>query len=156
MDAGWDECYVNLDLLKKYFNESLEIFSDCILNSNFPDNEIDRCIERRIDQIAQWKTEPGYLSGRAFSSELFKGHPYSAPSYGDEQSLKLIKQKDVLNFYKTYFNPENSFFVVAGDITADEVLQKFEKTFGTWKKGKPLQYRDYKFNAPDSTRIFIV
>jgi zinc protease len=155
-DAGWDGCYVNLDLLKKYFDESLEIFSDCILNSNFPSNEIDRCIERRIDQIKQWKTEPGYLAGRTFSDELFKGHPYSAPSYGDEKSLKLIKQKDILKYYNTYFNSENSFFVIVGDISTAEVLEKFEKTFGKWKKGLSPQYKNYKFNYPDSTRIFII
>jgi zinc protease len=155
-ESSSDFSYVDLDLLKKYFDETLEIFADCILNSTFPPEEIKRCIDRRIDQIAQWKTDPDYLSGREFAKEVFKGHPYSAPSYGDEASLKMIKQKDVINYYKKYFSLQNSFIVVSGDITPDEVLPKFEKLFGKWKKSPAISYKEYKISEPDSTRIFII
>ncbi len=65
------------------------------------------------------------------------GHAYSNPftGSGTEASVKKITRDDLVKFHKTWFVPNNATLVVVGDIGADELKEKLEKSLAGWKKG---------------------
>src|SRR6478672_13311100 len=49
-----------------------------------------------------------------------KGHPYSWPTIGYMEDLTAASYEDVVEFFKTYYQPRNASLVVAGDINPAE------------------------------------
>jgi len=81
-----------------------------------------------------------------------KGHPYSWPTIGYMQDLTAASYEDVVQFFKTYYQPANASLVIAGDIDPAAVKAKVEKWFADVPAGKthigPIDYPH-----PDLTEI---
>jgi zinc protease len=80
--------------------------------------------------------------GRVFSAifeDLFPaGHPYSWMVIGSMEDLDAASLEDVKEWFRTYYGPDNTVLVLAGDITADEALAKVNKYFGWIPPGPAL------------------
>src|SRR6476659_6788875 len=58
-----------------------------------------------------------------------KGHPYSWPTIGSMEDLTAASYEDVVQFFKTYYQPANASLVVAGDIDPAKTKVAVEKWF---------------------------
>jgi zinc protease len=135
--SSFDASYMTLNTLKKHLSKSLEIFSDVLMNPTFPDHELERIKKEYLAQILQEKRQPFTASFKNFLRTLYgKDHPYGQPytGTGTEESIKSITNKDLKQFYKTYFHPNNATLIVVGDVTADEIVPVLEKALKNWKK----------------------
>jgi zinc protease len=56
-------------------------------------------------------------------------HPYSWPTIGHMEDLTAASYEDVVQFFKTYYAPNNASLVVAGDIDLDRTKTLIEKWF---------------------------
>ncbi len=57
------------------------------------------------------------------------GHPYSWPVIGYMEDLTAASYEDVVEFFKTYYAPNNASLVIAGDIDIDTTQALVEKWF---------------------------
>jgi len=77
--------------------------------------------------------------GRAFielASLLYpKNHPYSWPTIGSMEDLTAAAHEDVVDFFKTYYAPNNASLVIAGDIDLAETRKLVEKWFNEIPRG---------------------
>ncbi len=77
--------------------------------------------------------------GQAFielASLLYpKGHPYSWSTIGSMEDLSAASLSDVVEFFKTYYVPNNASLVIAGDIDPEAVRPLVEKWFGDIPRG---------------------
>ncbi len=67
-----------------------------------------------------------------------KGHPYSWPTIGYMKDLTAASYKDVVEFFKTWYVPNNASLVVAGDIDLVQTRSLVEKWFNEIPRGKPV------------------
>ena len=67
-----------------------------------------------------------------------KGHPYSWEVIGSMEDLNATTLDDAKTWFKTYYGAANATLVIAGDVTAAEVLQKVKRIFGNIPAGPPL------------------
>lgn len=65
-------------------------------------------------------------------------HPYSWPVIGSMEDLSAASLDDVKEFFQTYYVPNNSALVIAGDFDAKKTKEWVEKYFGDLPKGKPV------------------
>ena len=63
------------------------------------------------------------------------GHPYSWPTIGYMDDLTAASYDDVVNFFKTYYGPNNASLVIAGDIDLERTRALVEKWFGEIPRG---------------------
>lgn len=71
-----------------------------------------------------------------------EGHPYRAVVIGSHADIQSIKLKDVKDFARTYYRPNNATLVLAGDFDADQAKALVQKYFGTMKPGpKPPEVK---------------
>lgn len=71
--------------------------------------------------------------------QLFpEGHPYSWETIGSMDDLNAATLDDVRQWFETYYGPNNAVLSIAGDVHANEVLQKVKKYFGDIPAGPPL------------------
>jgi zinc protease len=67
-----------------------------------------------------------------------KGHPYSWPTIGEMEDLTAASYDDVVQFFKTYYAPNNASLVIAGDIDLDATQKMVEKWFSEIPRGSPV------------------
>jgi zinc protease len=66
------------------------------------------------------------------------GHPYSWTVIGEMKDLDAASMSDVQEWFKTYYGPNNTTVVIAGDITPEVARQKVEKYYGEIPAGPPI------------------
>jgi zinc protease len=66
------------------------------------------------------------------------GHPYSWTVIGKMQDLDAASMSDVQEWFKTYYGPNNTTVVIAGDITPEVARQKMEQYYGEIPAGPPI------------------
>jgi len=73
-----------------------------------------------------------------------QGHPYRWPTIGYMEDLSAASYQDVVDFFKTYYQPGNASLVVAGDIDTAKAKASVEKWFADVKPGTaaigPIDY----------------
>jgi len=65
-------------------------------------------------------------------------HPYSWTTIGSMEDLSAASYEDVVNFFKTYYAPNNASLSIAGDINTAETIKLVEKWFGEIPRGKSI------------------
>ncbi|WP_210431064.1 M16 family metallopeptidase [Iodidimonas gelatinilytica] len=80
--------------------------------------------------------------GRAFEtlqSGIFPvGHPYHHSTIGSMEDLDAASLDDVKEWFNTYYGPNNTVLVLAGDIDVEEARPMVERYFGDIPAGPPL------------------
>jgi zinc protease len=66
------------------------------------------------------------------------GHPYSWTVIGSMKDLDAASMSDVQEWFKTYYGPNNTTVVIAGDITPEVAREKAEKYYGDIPPGPPI------------------
>lgn len=82
-------------------------------------------------------------------------HPYAYPRgtvIGSMEDLDAATLKDVQDWFKTWYGPQNATIVVAGDVDPKVVLEKVTRYFGHIPAGPPLP-RQGPWAAPLSASI---
>lgn len=72
----------------------------------------------------------GFMSEELFRLAFPKGHPYHWPTIGWMRDIKRLGLKDAMEFYRTYYAPNNATLVVVGDIDEKRTLALVEKYYG--------------------------
>ena len=78
----------------------------------------------------------GRLSEQMWAT-AFVAHPYQFPVIGWPSDIESWSQDDLTSFFKTYYAPNNSTLVFAGDVTADEITALAERFFARIPEQKP-------------------
>jgi zinc protease len=67
----------------------------------------------------------------------FKVHPYRRPVIGWMSDINSIERDDLLNYYKACYSPDNAVIIIAGDVSAEEMMEKIKNSFGAIPSGPP-------------------
>ncbi|MBL8008978.1 MAG: insulinase family protein [Flavobacteriales bacterium] len=65
-------------------------------------------------------------------------HPYQWPTIGFMEDLNAASEQDYIDFYKTYYVPNNAVLVIAGDVKAQDMRKLVEKYFAAIPRGKEI------------------
>ena len=141
--TNYDGSFVGLQTLKEHLSAALDIYSDVVLNSTFPEKEFDRIKKETLTSLIQQKDQPVIIANKVFASKLYGDqHPYGRPSDGSETTVSKITVDDLKSFYDAAFRPNNATLIVVGDVTLGELVPQLERTFGSWE-AKPFPEPPY-------------
>ncbi len=84
---------------------------------------------------------------------VYKEHPYKWAILGDPNHIRSAKDQDFVNFYKTFYVPNNACLVIAGDIDKAEAKQMVGKYFSDIPKGTHEIPRPNVVEAPQQTEV---
>ncbi|MDF0707063.1 M16 family metallopeptidase [Flagellimonas okinawensis] len=153
--SSQDESNVYMSTLKPSLDASLDLFMDVLLNPVFPEKEFERLQKEQINNIKREKSQPITMALRVMNKYLYgEDHPYSSPYTGTgyEETVSKLTREDVVDFYDTWFKPNNSTLIVTGDVEMSELKSKLEKTLGKWKKGDvpTIAFKEPKTNTKNT------
>ncbi len=132
--GGADYMTITLSVLKKDLDLGFDLLSDIILNPSFSDEEVARRKALIRSSIIQQKEEPGIVASKAFMRAVFGDNPYGWPPEGTEDSVPRITRKDIVDFHRTYYVPNNAIMSVAGDVGSEELKGLIAKYFRGWDR----------------------
>ena len=102
----------------------------------FPEEHIELFRHRALTAYELHLNDPESMTDERFDALLYGDHPYGRPEYGSEEIIRGITRRDLCEFQRKYFGPKNMILSVAGGISAQEVLDCFERIFGSWTKAQ--------------------
>jgi len=134
--GGDDYMTAGLSVLKKDITLGFNLLSDIILHPTFPEDEINKKIERIKAGIKSQEENPQYVASREFKKAVFGSHPYGRLVSGTVETLENITRDDIVQFHTAYYIPNNSILSVVGDVTYEEVEALLTRYFSDWKRGE--------------------
>ncbi|MBI2816059.1 MAG: insulinase family protein [Acidobacteria bacterium] len=103
--------------------------SDRIANPVFREFYPERDVvheERRL----RTDTQPPSLLWEMFSATAYQAHPYHRPIIGWASDIDNLQREQVLQYFKTFYAPNNCIAAIVGDINPDKTVAIMEKYFG--------------------------
>ena len=138
-----------IKVLNKHFAVALDILSDIIQNPLFDEKAIEKERKVILKEINMINDQPRFYQWVLFNKTLFQKHPAKNPIYGTEEAVKKITRKDLADYYKKYYIPNNMVISVAGNIK--NISKEVKDRFKGLKKQKLQQIK--KVVEPSLTNI---
>ena len=129
----------------QYFDLALDLHSDMLLNPLVPRKELEKERKVVIEEIAKNNDRPTTLLYRNLIKGLYKTHPYKRDVIGTKEVISTISREQILDFYNTWYIPQNMTTVIIGDIDTQKALEavklKFNKPVDITSKGQKIVYK---------------
>jgi zinc protease len=125
-------------IAKEHLPLVMELESDRMQNLILTDESVGPELQVVMEERRQrTDNNPSALLGEQMDATLFEAHPYGKPVIGWMSEVAKLTRQDALDFYQQYYQPENAFLVVAGDVTTEEVRSLANKYYGGLKNTVP-------------------
>lgn len=130
----------------KDFYEAIELHADMMLDPVIPDYEMgaefdvnDTTItdkrERHvvIEEIRMRKDQPWTKVYNACNKGMYTNHPYKRDVIGTPEIISQVSQKEIMEYYKSHYTPENITTIIVGEFDSETILNKVVQEFnGKW------------------------
>ncbi len=137
-NGGQDNAFTSWDFTGYFQNIAvdrlamvMELEADRMVNLVLTEEQVlterDVIIEERRQRI---DNNPGARLGEQMMAALYQNHPYGIPIIGWEHEMAALSLDDALDFYRTWYAPNNAVLVVSGDIDAEELRPLAERYYG--------------------------
>ena len=125
-------------ILKEHIARAVDLLSDIVFHSVYPQAEIDKEVEVICDEIESYNDSPAELIYDEFENILFKGSPLGHNILGTAEQVRAFKTEDALRFTRKLYRPDNAIFFAYGDIDFKKLVKLIQKALGKCPKGREL------------------
>ena len=125
-------------ILKEHIARAVDLLSDIVFHSVYPQAEIDKEVEVICDEIESYNDSPAELIYDEFENILFKGSPLGHNILGTAEQVRSFKTEDALRFTRKLYRPDNAIFFAYGDIDFKKLVKLIRKALGECPKGREL------------------
>ncbi len=142
-NGGVDNAYTTSDYTVYYENFAadrvlfgLELEADRMAHLLIGEKEFQP--ERQVvieERRLRIEDQPASVLGEVMRATAFLAHPYRWPVIGWLSDIEGYTREDLLQYYRTYYAPNNATLVVAGDIKKDDLLPRIQALFGQIPQG---------------------
>jgi len=122
-----EETVVYSAFLVEHFPRAVELLTDIVFHSTYPQTEIDKEVEVIIDEIQSYEDTPSELIFDDFEELVFPNHPLGRNILGKPELLHQFKSEDALRFTNRYYRPDNMVFFIQGNVDFKRVIRLLEK-----------------------------
>jgi len=122
-----EETFLYTVCLQEDTERAIELLSDIIFNSQFPDSEIEKEKDVVIDELHSYEDTPSELIFDEFENMLFAGNDLGHAVLGDEESIKSFSSMSCKDFVREYYRPDNMIFFSHGKTPFAKILRLVEK-----------------------------
>ncbi len=151
----------------KDLNLAIELHADMMLDPVFPEEEIgapfdlnnSNVSDKRerhvvIEEIRMRKDQNWTKVYNSCNYNMYKKHPYKRDVIGTPEIISQVTQKEIMNYYKTFYSPENMTTIIVGDFDKEEILKKVEKEFD-FQGRKNAPKKENQIDTPTDKTIYV-
>ena len=123
-------------ILKEHIARAVDLLSDIVFHSVYPQAEIDKEVEVICDEIESYNDSPAELIYDEFENILFKGSPLGHNILGTAEQVRAFKTEDALRFTQKLYRPDNAIFFAYGDIDFKKLVKLIGRALADDDSGK--------------------
>ena len=141
-------------ILGEHLPRAVDLLTDIVFNSSYPQQEIDKEVEVICDEIESYNDSPAELIYDDFENMVFRGHPLGHNILGLAEQLRTYTTADALRFTQRHYRPDNAIFFAYGDIDFKKLVKLLQRaTSGIEGSGPPriTTADDATANLPEYT-----
>jgi predicted Zn-dependent peptidase len=125
-----EETVVHATFLRENYHRAIELISDIIFRSSYPENELLKEKEVILDEINSYKDSPSELIFDDFEELVYPNHPFGRNILGAKKYIKKFDRGDIVRFMKRTYNTDQMVFCSVGNISTKRVKKLAERYFG--------------------------
>ena len=147
-------------ILKEHIARAVDLLTDIVFHSVYPQAEIDKEVEVICDEIESYNDSPAELIYDEFENIIFKGSPLGHNILGTAEQVRSFKTEDALRFTRKLYRPDNAIFFAYGDIDFNKLVRLLKKSFLSEErrvKSEETTFgdrRESQFNRPEAQAQF--
>ena len=122
-----EETVYHAAVLKENIDRAVDLLTDIVFYSTYPQAEIDKEVEVIVDEIESYNDSPAELVYDLFENAVFGGHPLGHNILGTAEKLRRYTTADALRFTRRYYRPDNSVFFAYGDVDFRKLVRLLER-----------------------------
>lgn len=133
-EAGWDSTSVSVDVPADRLPATLELIEEILARPTFPEAEVERLRDERLNDILQAKADPRRRAEEAFVAAIYaESSPYRRPSAGVADTVARLDAATSRAELARRFDPARMTLVVGGDLAGLDVPALAAERFGSWR-----------------------
>lgn len=149
------------------FNLAIELHADMMTDPVIPDYEMGAAFdindknvtdkrERHvvIEEIRMRKDQPWTKVYNSTNHAMYTSHPYKRDVIGTPEIISQVSQQEIMDYYRTFYSPQNVTTIIVGEFDFDEVLEKVKKEFNWGERPQPPQ-RNILPDKPVQNTVYI-
>ena len=110
-------------ILKEHIARAVDLLTDIVFHSVYPQAEIDKEVEVICDEIESYNDSPAELIYDEFENIIFKDSPLGHNILGTAEQVRSFKTEDALRFTRKLYRPDNAIFFAYGDIDFKKLVK---------------------------------
>ena len=107
-----------------------------------------------IEEIRMRKDQNWTKVYNACNYNMYTKHPYKRDVIGTPEIISQVTRDDIMNYYQTFYSPENMTTIIVGDFDSKEILEKVEKEFD-FKGRKNTPQKINEIDTPVSSTVIV-
>lgn len=123
-------------ILKEHIARAVDLLTDIVFHSVYPQAEIDKEVEVICDEIESYNDSPAELIYDEFENIIFKGSPLGHNILGTAEQVRSFKTEDALRFTRKLYRSDNAIFFAYGDIDFKKLVKLIRKALADDDSGK--------------------
>lgn len=124
-----EETCVYASALSQHLERCLELFSDILFHSTFPQHEIEKEKDVVIEEINLYKDSPAELIYDDFEEMIFGRHPLAHNILGSKKNVKHFTSEQLSRFLHQNYTPDKMVISVVGNVEFKRLVHLCEKYF---------------------------
>ena len=132
----------------EYLGEAVDILADMYLHASIPADEFRREREVVLEEIKMYADEPDSVAMENLQRALFPKSRLGAPVAGSAKSLLPLKPKDLRDYIRAHYRPDNTVAVMVGHFDEAKALGEIRRRLGSYRRAPAVHRGDSPLAGP--------
>jgi len=146
-----EETAVYASFMKEHYSKAVDILSDIVFSSAFPESEIIKEKDVVIEEINSYFDNPAEYIFDEFEELIYKDQPIGRNILGERKTIRHINRKKILDFIGRNYSASQIVFCSVGMISRREITRLFEKHFSHVPAGDSIKRQPAIYNYQPAT-----
>ncbi|MBI3319593.1 MAG: insulinase family protein [Candidatus Omnitrophica bacterium] len=133
-------CYM-VKVPAQYLRRAVAVLSDMVLHPAFRPRDIDKEREVILEEIRMYDDTPAQAIHDVFNQLMWPNHPLGNLLSGTTDTVRRIRRRDLLAYWKQRYHARNLLVACAGAMTPEQVLGQLRTTFARLAGGSVRRFR---------------
>jgi zinc protease len=131
--TSFDRTVYHIDVPNTGATTAIDILCDIMQHASLPPDELAKELDVIRREMDMGQDDPGRRSGRRLFETAYTRSPYRFTIIGYLDIFNELKPEDIRNYYHEKYAPNNVFYVIAGDVKSEEVVEQIKKAYASTK-----------------------
>lgn len=137
--TAFDHTVYHAVLGRDHVDGAIDAIGDALMAPRVDPDELRREREIILEEIRQGSDDPARSVAQSLFATAFVAHPYRRPVIGTAESVQRLGERELIEFFRSYYVADNLTLVIAGDVDPVRVRKSVERRFRAMPAGRPTR-----------------